>query len=264
MGAAADDPLFDARAVAAVEAVRAEDGWLGRTFLYRGDELADLPTTPLAVRRRLVGDVERVAQLLLLYPRWLRRIGRLITEARPVRKGKPVRLLDVGAGHGGLLRRVEDWARARRIPVELRGVDPDPDAVEQARRMAFEEGRRTTFEVGDPRALDVGPGAADVVVSTFLLHHLAPGDAARVLAEVDRVAAVNVYVFDVRRSLPGLPGLWTLLRLADFEAPTRFDALASLRKGYTPAEIEALLATTGLAHLRVRRLPPAFWELERR
>lgn len=252
-----------ARADAAVEAVRARENWLERTFLFRGDALADLPTTPLEIRRRLIDDVDRVAQLLLLYPLWQRRIGRLIREARAVRKGKPVRVLDVGSGHGALLRKLEDWARSHRIPVDLRGIDPDEDAVEQARRVAYEEGRRATFEVGDPRALDSGPGAADVVVSTFMLHHLAPGDAALVLAEADRVAAVNVYVFDVRRSLPGLPGLWTVLRLGNFEAPARFDAFAALRRGYTPAEVEALLAAANLRHLHLHRLPPAFWELTR-
>ncbi|HKA91493.1 MAG TPA: methyltransferase domain-containing protein, partial [Haliangiales bacterium] len=216
-------------------------------------------TTPAGTKQRILADVERISRLLLLPPFWRRRITRMILEARRTRRGRPVRVLDIGAGGGGLLFRLEDWARAHRIPVELHGADYDADAVAAAQRRAGEEGRRVAFRAADARRLDdIADGGVDVAVTTFMLHHLSPGDVACVLHQLDRVAAVNFFAFDVRRSALAVPALWAFLRVGGFDAPTRHDAMASLRRAYTPAELAALLAAAGVANATVEAVPPAW------
>ncbi len=248
-----------ARGAEAVSALRAAQGPIGRWFYQDRPELLDLPGTPAAVKQRILDDVERITRLVQLDRYWSRRIGKLIIDARRTRRGKPVRVLDVGAGAGGLLARVEDWAWRRRIPVELIGLDHDPAGVEQSRRRVAEEARRIDFRLGDARALsDFADGSVDVAVTTFMLHHLPPGDVACVLAEMDRVSAVNFMAFDLRRTVLALPALWALLRLGGFEAPSRHDATVSLRRGYTVREIEALLAAGGVTGARVIPITPAY------
>jgi SAM-dependent methyltransferase len=248
-----------ARGAQAVSALRAAQGPIGRWFYQDRPELLDLPGTPATVKQRILGDVERITRLLWLDRYWTRRIGRLIVEARRIRRGKPVRVLDVGAGAGGLLARVEDWAWRRRIPVQLIGVDHEPAGVEKSRRRVAEEGRHIEFRLGDACDLtEFADGGVDVAVTTFMLHHLPAGDVARVLREMDRVSAVNFMAFDLRRTIVALPALWALLRLGRFEAPSRHDATVSLRRGYTVAEVEALLAAGGVEHARVIPVAPAY------
>lgn len=247
----------------AIGELRRAASWVDRQLRFEGPELLDRDDTPAAVKRRLLGDVQRLTKILRLDRLWTRRIGAMIVEARRTRRGKPVRVLDVGAGGGGLLFRIGDWAARRRIPVELHGIESDAGAVEAARRLAGEEGRRVEFREGDARALDFEAGGADVVVTTFLLHHLSPGDAANVLHELDRVAAVNYFAFDLRRNLPTVPALWALLRLFALEAPTRHDSLLSLRKGYTIREVEALLRAAGVSNFAVESVLPAFFAATR-
>jgi SAM-dependent methyltransferase len=247
-----------ARGQAAVGALRAQAGLLDQLVRHAGPELLDLDTTPPEVKRRLLADVDRIVRLVQLSRLWTRQVGALVLEARRTRRGKPVRVLDVGAGAGGLLGRLDDWARRRRIAVELTGVD-GAEAVAAARRQAAEAGRHIDFLVADARRLDgLADDSVDVAVSTLMLHHLDPGDAARALAELDRVATVNFYAFDLRRSAGMVPATWALLRLAGFDAPTRHDGLMSLRRGYTLAEMEALVDAAGVAHGAVRPLGPAF------
>jgi SAM-dependent methyltransferase len=252
-----------ARGSRAVEDLRSGQDWVERQLHFDGQELLDLESTPSGVKLQILHDVERLTRLFLLDRFWTHRIGKMIVEARRTRRGKPVRVLDVGAGGGGLLFRIADWARARRIPVELHGVDAAPEAVAIARRAAEEQGAKVRLERGDARDLGHESGSMDVVVSTFMLHHLPPGDAARVLAELDRVAAVNFFAFDLRRSLPALPALWAILRIGAFDAPSRHDAIASLRRGYTVPEVEALLAAAGVANVRIAAIPPAFFTASR-
>ena len=44
-------------------------------------------------------------------------------------RNEPLRILDVGCGYGDVLRRIERWAKRRRIAVELTGLDLNPDAA---------------------------------------------------------------------------------------------------------------------------------------
>jgi ubiquinone/menaquinone biosynthesis C-methylase UbiE len=248
-----------ARADLAVAELRDGAGTLDKLLFHDGPELMDLESTPQRLKERLVSDADRIIRMLQLHRLWTWRVGRIVLEARRTRRGKPVRVLDVGAGAGGLLFRLEDWARRRRVPIELHGVDSNAGYVEATRRRAEEEGRRVELHLGDARDLDrFADGSMDVVVSTLMLHHLRPGEAARTLAEMDRVAAVNFFAFDLTRSVAVLPVLWSVLHLARFDAPTRHDAITSVRRGYTLGEMEELLRAAGVAGFQVEELPPAF------
>jgi SAM-dependent methyltransferase len=244
----------------AVADLRAQGTFWDKQLLYEGPELLDLEATPPGVKQRIMDDVEKITRLLLLYPLWTRSVGKMIVEARRTRRGKPVRVLDIGAGHGGLLFRIGDWAQRNRVPISLHGLDYDASNVQAARRAAAEVGRKVDFRAGDARILeDFDRDSMDIVITTFMLHHLPPGDVARVLCEMNRVAAFNFLAFDVRRSLPVVPLLWMVLRAGAFEAPTRHDSMASLRRGYTIPEIKALLSAARVDNSVVTSIAPAYF-----
>jgi SAM-dependent methyltransferase len=257
-GAARLDEIA-ARADAVVAELRRSASPVDRMLFHDGPELLDLESTPQPIKERLVADADRLTRIVQLHRVWTWRLGKLVLEARRTRRGKPVRVLDVGAGAGSLLFRLEDWAFRHRIPVELHGVDANEGTIEAARRRAAEEGRRVSLEVGDARDLEAhGDGSMDLVVSTLMLHHLRPGEAAQALAEMDRVAAVNFFAFDLRRTFGGLSLLWTLLRAGRFDAPTRHDALLSVRRGFSVPEMESLLVAAGVPGFVVESVTPSF------
>jgi SAM-dependent methyltransferase len=265
-GASVLDDLA-ARAAAAVadrRGARGVLGWLDRKLREGAVELWAREGTPEGVKSQLLADTSRFARLLQLDKYWLWRIGKMIEAARLTRNGKPVRVLDLGAGTGDLLFAIEKWAQKKRIPVELTGVDASALAVEAAKRQAGAEGHRVQFRHGDARALDqIATGGVDVAVTTFMLHHLPPGDVGRVLAELDRVAAFDFFAFDLRRNVAAMPALWAVLRVGRFEAPTRHEQLASVRRGYTVDEVEEILRAAGVPRFHVQTLPPAFFDISR-
>ncbi len=94
--------------------------------------------------------------------------------------GADDRLLDIGAGTGGLLR---ELAKRGAAPRDAIGVDVSPKML--ARAPALPAGWRLAR--GDAAQLRLPDRSFDVVTATYLLHLLDPGKRAAVLTEVRRV-----------------------------------------------------------------------------
>lgn len=93
------------------------------------------------------------------------------------------RVLDVGCGTGTLV-----IAAKRACPeAEVTGVDPDPLALERARRKAARAGVDVRFERGYGDSLPFGDATFAHVFSSLMLHHLDPNAQQMLIAEVRRV-----------------------------------------------------------------------------
>jgi ubiquinone/menaquinone biosynthesis C-methylase UbiE len=94
------------------------------------------------------------------------------------------RVLDVGCGTGVLTRLAAEAVGPDGLAV---GIDPGPTMIGVARLKASRPQSRATFELGVIERLGFGDSTFDVVLSSFMLHHL-PADVKRAgLGEVWRV-----------------------------------------------------------------------------
>ncbi len=93
------------------------------------------------------------------------------------------RVLDLGAGTGTLTLMLK-----RRTPsADVVGLDGDPAIVARARAKAADADLAVRFDEGSAAALPYSDASFARVVTSLLLHHLAPGDKRRALAEAFRV-----------------------------------------------------------------------------
>ena len=161
---------------------------------------------------------------------------------RPVlRRGGALRVLDLGCGAGDLGRALVREAARTGGRVESLGVDLSPEAVALARSLGT-PGDGASFETGDALGPGFDPAEFDLVVSSFLLHHL-PDDAA--VGEALRRSARARFGFlhlDLVRSraawlLFGALGRPLVRRRETFE-----DGLSSIRRSWTVREMAAIAA----------------------
>jgi ubiquinone/menaquinone biosynthesis C-methylase UbiE len=97
------------------------------------------------------------------------------------------RVLDVGCGTGRLtLQAGQDHPQATIV-----GLDPDPAALERARRKARARGVAVRFDLGYAGSLAYADESIDRVLSAFVIHHLIGEERSRALTEMRRVLAPN-------------------------------------------------------------------------
>jgi demethylmenaquinone methyltransferase/2-methoxy-6-polyprenyl-1,4-benzoquinol methylase/phosphoethanolamine N-methyltransferase len=94
------------------------------------------------------------------------------------------RVLDVGSGTGTLS--LAAWRKVRPDGM-VTGIDASPEMVEVARRKARAKRSGAAFQVAPIEALPFNDGIFDVVLSSFMLHHLPDDVKAQGFAEIQRV-----------------------------------------------------------------------------
>ena len=145
-----------------------------------------------------------------------------------------VSLLDVGSGLGDIPRAAQALAYGRDRLLFTMGLDASHDlARESASSVA-------AAVVADAGALPFRNRSVDIVTCSQLLHHFSAPAAAEILREMDRVARVRAIVSDIRRSRLAVAGLWLASFVLRFHPVSRHDGVASIRRGYSVAELRSL------------------------
>jgi SAM-dependent methyltransferase len=148
------------------------------------------------------------------------------------------RILELGAGHGGLSRRLLDWHPTARLTV----TDIEPASVAAIAAGDLGAHPRATVREMDATSLDAVDGEFDLAVFALSFHHLPPDAAARVMAEGTR-AATKLLIIDLPR--PPAPlhllQLATMLPLAPV-LPFLHDGVISSLRAYSPSALRALAA----------------------
>ena len=208
-------------------------------------ELMDTEPVPFDEFRECLRHLERINRASLAYRPTLTWLERLVRR----HPGRPLSILDVGFGHGDMLRRICAWAVDRGVPVRLVGVDLVPWST-RAATLATPPNADIRYHVGDifdwP---DDRP--ADVVVSSLFAHHLPDPDLVRFLRWMDRRAGLGWFVNDLHRHALPHRVVGTAARLLPVNRLVRHDAPLSVARGFTRRDWDRLIVLSGLDPARV-------------
>jgi 2-polyprenyl-3-methyl-5-hydroxy-6-metoxy-1,4-benzoquinol methylase len=213
-----------------------------RSLAQEQMDAADLPE---AVYARVLADLDRVNRVTLAARPTLRFLDRAVTG--------PFRLLDVGYGDGGMLRRIAAWAKRRGIACTLVGIDLNPrsQAVAQARTnpaMAID------YRTGDYAALADEPW--DIIISSLVTHHMEDAERLAFLHFMEEQARMGWFVNDLHRHGFAYHGYPLLARLLGVHPIVRADGQLSIARSFVPGEWQAMLAAADIGDARIERVFP--------
>lgn len=192
--------------------------------------------------RACLADLARVNGLTMNHRPTLRFFDRLLGRARVL--GRPLEVVDVGSGHGDMLRELAGWARRRQVEVSLTGVDLNP----WSRVVAFEAtdpGLGIAWVTAD--ALGYNPSRGiDVVISSLFTHHLRDPQVVEFVRWMEGRARLGWFINDLHRHPLPYHGFRLLAGLLNAHPFVRHDGPVSIRRSFVRADWERLLAGAGL------------------
>jgi len=152
------------------------------------------------------------------------------------------RLLDVGFGHGDMLRRIARWAKKRDIAVDLIGVDLNPKSAQIA-RAATPIHWPIEFRTGDYEEV---AGPIDFVVSSAVTHHMSDEQIHAFLRFMEKRATGGWFINDIRRAAFAYYGFPLLCRVMGWHRMVREDGQLSIARGFREDEWRALIEGSGI------------------
>src|SRR5512140_1626301 len=205
-------------------------------------ELLDEHDAPEYQMRRSLRDLRRFNR----YAGGLRIFRALLRRMIPD-CSRPLTVLDVGTGTSDLVGQLRGFARVLAIGLDFKiqhllyGRSFEP----HVRRVA-----------GDAWRLPFRDGSVDVVTSAHFFHHFSHEENVAILRESLRVARVGILVNDTRRHFAPLLFVRLLAALRLVGPITRFDAPASVLRGYTVDEAREVASDVKARKFEVVRLFP--------
>jgi ubiquinone/menaquinone biosynthesis C-methylase UbiE len=205
-------------------------------------EFLDDPALPAAELRQIMAMVRLINRRLGGVEALL---GHLRTWSKGWTVGRTVTLLDVATGSADVPLQAVRWAEESGFTLRVTAIDRSPGVLEIAREHVGAEPRIEVVSA-DARSIpdQFGPHSFDYVHAGLFLHHLDNDTAIAVLQAMDRVAREGIVWNDLLRSRRGVAGGHVL----GFGRPraVRHDIVASLRAGFTRAEVQAMAKRAGL------------------
>lgn len=151
-------------------------------------------------------------------------------------------LLEVAAGTGYVPKAVGELLLQRGLRVDVTLLD----------RARSHLGNADRAVVGDALALPFRDASFDVLSCNLFAHHLNPEEIVRFTREALRVCRIGFLVNDLIRNRLHLALVYAATPLFRSRL-TRHDGPASVRRSYTPNEIQTLLAQAGATDVEIQR-----------
>ena len=213
------------------------------------EEQMDDPSLDPKVYAAVIGDLARLNALLMTPRPTIGFLRRTLGERRRFR------LLDVGFGHGDMLRAIARWAGRHGLEPELVGVDLNPRSLPAA-AAATPPDLPIDYRIGD--YADLAGEGWDYVISSSVTHHMSDAELHAFLRFMEAEARIGWYVNDVHRHWLAYWGFRPLARIMRWHRMVREDGCVSIQRGFRRADWERLIAESGIdpaAPRIVRRLP---------
>lgn len=224
--------------------------------LRRRAELTELMDEPCSREelRACLHDLARVNRWFLAYRPILRWLDSL---ALPIAERRPIHILDVGCGYGDGLRRIEAWARDRKIPVQLTGCDLNSDTVAIAAD-ASPSASRIEWMAADIFSFD-GRRPIDIVISSLFTHHLKEREIVRFLRWMEVHARIGWFINDLSRASTPYKLFKAFSRAARLHRFVQHDGPVSIARAFVPDDWRRMCTGAGLQmqDIRIEAFAPA-------
>lgn len=153
-------------------------------------------------------------------------------------KEKTYTIIDLGCGHGDILRLVADFARKKGFKFKLIGIDANQDAIDYANELSVNY-PELSFRNKDIFSEVFQETDCDIVLATLFLHHFIEEEIQTLLSSLSNKASIGIVVNDLQRSEIAY-GLFKLLGIVISNHMIKQDGLTSILRSFKREDLERI------------------------
>ncbi len=153
-------------------------------------------------------------------------------------KEKTYTIVDIGCGHGDILRDVAKWGRKNNFKFQLIGIDANQTAINYAKELsvAYPE---LEFQTQDIFSSSFKERKFDIVLATLFLHHFKEKELTTFLKHTKQQTSIAIIVNDLHRNRLAYY-LFMLLSIFISNKMIIEDGLTSVLRGFKRKDLEKI------------------------
>jgi 2-polyprenyl-3-methyl-5-hydroxy-6-metoxy-1,4-benzoquinol methylase len=151
-------------------------------------------------------------------------------------KDKTYTIVDLGCGHGDMLRLIADFGKKNNYQFELIGIDANSDAINYATELSSNY-EMISFRSMDIFSEDFAQLHYDIALSTLFLHHFDEEHIFKLLQTLSETARLGIVINDLHRSELAY-GLFKCMGLFIKNPMVVQDGLTSILKAFKREDLE--------------------------
>jgi 2-polyprenyl-3-methyl-5-hydroxy-6-metoxy-1,4-benzoquinol methylase len=210
-------------------------------------ELLDRDDIPFAAIKRNMKELDFINKHLGGHDITLDGIVALIQDTAIFYK--ELKIVEIGCGGGDNLRAIKEWALHIKLPVQLTGIDINPECIAYAKEQKRNSGIQ--FLCSDYREVQLSP-IPDIVFSSLFCHHFTDEDLVAQLQWMEQHSSLGFFINDLHRHAVAY---WSIKLLTTFFSRSylvRNDAPLSVRRGFRREDWDRLFAAADIESYRCK------------
>ncbi|MFC4267966.1 methyltransferase domain-containing protein [Polaribacter marinivivus] len=153
-------------------------------------------------------------------------------------KTEEITIIDIGCGHGDILRDIAKFGRKYKYKFKLIGIDANPTAIEYANELSVNY-PELSFKTEDIFSEDFKNRKVDIIITTLFLHHFKEEELTSFLKQSLKQTNIGIVVNDLHRHRLAYY-LFLLLSIFIKNKMIIEDGLTSVLRGFKRKDLEAL------------------------
>lgn len=187
-------------------------------------------------------ELESINRLLGGHKASLKGLRKVMTDPN-----KTYRIVDFACGGGDTLRAIDQWAKRKKIKVELHGFDLLADAIAYAKENS--KGYNITYEVADFNTFE--SKNCDIAICSLVCHHFYSEKLNAFLSKMHEVANKAIIINDLHRHWFAYHSIKLLTQLFSKSRLVKNDAKLSVLKGFTKKEWQSIVEENGFSTFHI-------------
>ncbi len=204
---------------------RSSDTEMMDDFTLEGKEYRDTLDKLEIINRLLGGNSVTIKGLSKL----------LLSQSR----SNTITIIDLGCGHGDILRDVAKYGRKNKYKFKLIGIDANPNAIAYAQELS-KDYPEISFETADIFSEDFNKQTYDIILCTLFLHHFESNKLITFLKSATDKATIGAVINDLHRHRMAYY-LFKLVGIFIKNKMVKEDGLTSVLRAFKKKEINAIL-----------------------